>query len=120
MKRILIAIALILFALVYLCFGAFTEFYCQSGGDNLNAGSTTGNTAVYTSANGNWNGSTIFTVQDGTNPSASIAVGDFVSVYANGSTQTGFVARVTAVQNATNGTVTITSSAQMGAAPASG
>lgn len=100
--------------------GTFTEFYCKSTGSNLNAGSTTG-AAAYTSLHGNWNGTTIFTVQDGTNPSLSVSVGDFVSIMPDGTSgSTPFVARVSAVQNAINGTITINSSFSAGAAPSSG
>lgn len=101
---------------------AFTEFYCQNGGSNLNAGSTTNNTAAYTSNGGNWANSTrVFTVTDGTNPSASVNVGDFASVYVTaGATVTGFMARVTIVQNATNGTITLSSTVSAGANPSNG
>lgn len=33
---------------------AFTEFYCQTTGSNLNAGSTTDDAAIYTATNGGW------------------------------------------------------------------
>lgn len=104
MKRLLIVLILIPSFL----FGAYTEFYAQNGGNNLNAGSTTNNTASYTSTGGNWTNTTrIFTVTDGTNPSSSITAGDFCSVYVTaGATVATFVGRVSSVQNATNGTVT--------------
>lgn len=114
MKRLLV----ILLLLPSLAFGGFTEFYTQSGGSNLNAGSTTNNTAAYTSASGNWVLSTrVFTVTDGTNPSSSVSVGDFMSVYANAASSTGYVTRVTNVQNATNGTITGSTTVQAGNAP---
>lgn len=100
---------------------AFTEFYCDAAtGDNLNAG--TGGTNDYTTAGGNWNGTTrVFTVTDGTNPSTKIAVDDFCSVYVtSGATVATYVARVTVVQNANNGTVTFSTSAFMGAVPSNG
>lgn len=88
---------------------AFSEFYCQTTGSNLNAGSTTADAAVYTSpANGGWNSGTgVFTPVSG-NPSATVSVGDFASVYLDAAVATGFVGRVTAV-NTTTITVSITS-----------
>lgn len=101
---------------------AYTEFYCDAAtGDNLNAG--TGGTNDYTTAGGNWTNATrVFTVTDGTNPSSKIAVGDFCSVYVtSGATIATFVGRVTAVQNATNGTVTLNAaSGFMGTNPSNG
>lgn len=104
MKRLFV----ILFLIPSLAFGAFTELYCQSGGSNLNSGIDTNNTASYTTAGGNWaNATRIFTVTDSTNPSLSIAVGDICAVYVtSGATVATFLAKATAVQNATNGTVT--------------
>lgn len=97
---------------------AFTEFYCQSGGSNLNAGSTNSNSAAYTSTNGGWNAGTgVFTPTDGSNSSSTVSVGDFASVYLDAATVGVFIGRVTAVQNATNGTVTVSLAAAVGSAP---
>lgn len=97
---------------------AFTEFYCQNGGSNLNAGSTTNNTAAYTSTNGNWSsGTNIFTPTDGSTPSSSVSVGDWVSIYNDAATQGVFIARVTAVGAGVNGTITVSSAAKAGTAP---
>lgn len=98
---------------------AFTEFYCQSGGSNLNGGSDTNNAAKYTSANGGWVSTTfVFTPNDGSNPvSAGVAVGDFASVYIDGATVATFIARVVAVVNAANGTITVSSTARSGTTP---
>lgn len=86
---------------------AFTEFYCQNGGSNLNSGTDTNNAASYTTIHGNWTNTTgVFTVQDGTNPSASISVGDRVAVYVDGGTIAAYIGEVSAVQNAINGTIT--------------
>ncbi len=103
-----------------LAFATFTEFYCQSGGSNLNAGSTTSNTAAYTSTNGNWNGSTSFTPTDGSTPASSVNVGDFASVYLDAATAAVFIVRVTAVAAGVNGAITVSITAKAGAAPASG
>lgn len=87
---------------------AYTEFYCQNGGSNTNSGSTNSNTPIYTKAHGNWTNTTgVFTVQDGTNPSSSVAVGDWCAVFVDGATVAAWVARVSAVQNANNGTITV-------------
>lgn len=102
----------------------FTEFCCRSGGSNLNAGTRTGNSAEpgtaadFTYASGSWVQSTgVFTVASGNPSSDGVAVGDFASVYADGSTVTGFVGRVTA-RDAT--TITVSLTAKSGTAPTDG
>lgn len=94
---------------------AFTEFYCQSGGDNLNAGSTADNAAIYTATGGDWDSGTgVFTPASG-DPSATVSVGMFASVYNDGaSAPTGFVARVTAVDSTT---ITLSTTVKSGTAP---
>ena len=103
---------------------AFTEFCCRSGGSNLNAGTRTGNStepgtsASFTYASGNWVASTgVFTVASGNPSTDGVAAGDFASVYADGSTVTGFVGRVTAV---TSTTITVSLTAKAGTAPTDG
>lgn len=88
---------------------AFTEFYCQSGGDNLNAGSTTGNAAAQTYAGGTFVRATgVFTVASGDPSADGVAVGDFASIYTTaGATVATFVGRVTA-RDATTITVSLT------------
>lgn len=102
----------------------FTEFCCRSGGSNLNAGTRTGSstepgtTADLTYASGSWVASTgVFTVASGNPSSDGVAVGDFASVYANGSTVTGFVGRVTARDTTT---ITVSLTAKAGTAPTDG
>lgn len=102
----------------------FTNFCCRSGGSNLNAGTRTGDTtepgtaADFTYASGNWvAGTGVFTVASGDPASDGVAVGDFASVYADGSTVTGFIGRVTA-RDAT--TITVSLTAIAGAAPTDG
>lgn len=101
---------------------SYQEFYCQSGGSNLNAGSTTNNTATYTSNAGNWVQATrVFTPTDGVNPSLTVSVGMFASVYITaGATAAVYIGRVSAVVNAANGNITIDGTANCGAAPANG
>ncbi len=103
---------------------AHTEFCCRAGGSNLNAGTRTGTTtepgtaAAHTYASGNWTQSTrVFTVASGNPQSDGVAVGDFASVYADGSTVTGFVGRVTAVDSTT---ITVSATASSGTAPTDG
>jgi len=96
----------------------YTEFYCTQTGSNLNAGSTTANTASNTYASGSWVAATgVFTVASGNPITDGVAVGDFVSVYADGSTVTGFVGRVTA-RDAT--TITVSLTAVSGTPPTDG
>lgn len=102
----------------------FTEFCCRSGGSNLNAGTRTGDSTepgvlpVFTYASGSWVAATgVFTVAAGNPLTDGVAVGDFASVYADGSTVTGFVGRVTA---RTSTTITVSLTARMGAAPTDG
>ena len=82
---------------------AFLEFCCRSGGSNLNAGTRTGNStepgtsADLTYASGSWVQSTrVFTVASGDPAVDGVAVGDYVSIYADGSTVTGCIGRVSA------------------------
>lgn len=103
---------------------ANTEFACRSGGSNLNAGTRTGNSTVpgtaadFTYASGNFVQSTgVFTVASGNPQTDGVAVNDFASVYADGSTTTGFVGRVTA-RNTT--TITVSLTAKVGTAPTDG
>lgn len=103
---------------------AFTEFCCRSGGSNLNAGTRLGDStepgtaAALTYASGSWVQSTgVFTVASGDPVADGVAVGDFASVYANGSTTTGFVGRVTA---RTTTTITVSLTAKAGTAPTDG
>lgn len=103
---------------------SLTEFCCKSGGSNLNAGTRTGSSAEpgtsadFTYASGSWVAATgVFTVASGDPLSDGVAVGDFASVYADGSTVTGFVGRVTARDAAT---ITVSLSAKSGTAPTNG
>lgn len=102
MKRILIFLVLASGA-----FGAtgpmntWREFYTQTTGSNLNSGSTNTDAATYTSTNGSWNSGTgVFTPTSG-NPSLTVAVGDYMSVFVDAATVTGFISRVTAVNSTT-------------------
>jgi hypothetical protein len=98
---------------------AFTEFYCRSGGSNMNGGGlSTGaepsTAAAYSATNGGWSSTTgVFTPTSG-NPSLSVTVGDFANVFTDGSTTPVFIGRVTAVNSTT---VTVSTTAKSGTAP---
>lgn len=96
---------------------AFTEFYVQTTGDNLNAGSTTADAATFTYAGGTFVRATgVYTVASGDPASDGVAVGNWASVYTTaGATIATFIGRVTA-RDATTITVSIT---VMGGATAS-
>ncbi len=97
---------------------AYTEFYCQTTGDNLNAGSTTANGAVYTGV-GDSDGTSVFTPSDGSTPASTVSVGDFASVYVTaGATVAVFIGRVTIVAAGVNGAITVSTSAKSGTFPA--
>jgi len=97
---------------------AFTNFYMQSTGSDLNSGSTLDDAATLTYASGNWvAGTGVFTVASGNPQTDGITVGDWVSVYANGSTVTGFIGKVTA-RNTT--TITVNLVVKFGTAPTDG
>lgn len=102
---------------------AFAEFYCNSLGSNLNAGGISnaaepGPNARYTSTNGNWS-STLnnFRPTDGTNPTGSVSVGDFASIYNDGATTAVYIARITAVDNKANGNISVSATSAYGSAP---
>lgn len=97
---------------------AYTEFYCQNGGSNLNAGSTTNNTATYTSIHGNWTNATgVFTPTDGTTPASTVSVGMWASVYVDGASVGVWVGRISVVGAGVNGAITVNTSG-IGAKPA--
>ncbi len=115
LKRFLLVLLLI----PSLAFGAFTEFYCQSGGSNLNAGSTTNNTAAYTGV-GDSDGISKFTPSDGSTPASTVSVGDFASIYVTaGATVAVYISRVTIVAAGVNGAITTSTSVKTGTIPAS-
>ncbi len=97
----------------------FSEFYCQSGGSNLNAGSTTGNSAVYTGV-GDSDGTSVFTPSDGSTPASTVSAGDFGSVYVTiGATVAVFIGRITTVAAGVNGAITFSTTLKSGTFPAS-
>ncbi len=95
-----------------------TEFYINSSGANINAGSSSG-AALYTSVTGGWSTVTnIFTPNDNTNPvAAGVQVGMFASIYTDGATTAVYITRITQVVNAINGAITVSSTVIYGTAP---
>jgi hypothetical protein len=93
----------------------YTEFYCNaSTGSNMNGGSDTATSPTYTATNGGWNSGTgVFTPTSG-NPSLTVTVGQFASVFTDGATTPVFIARVTAVSSTT---VTVSTTVKSGTAP---
>ena len=98
---------------------SYTEFYVQTTGNNLNAGSTTEDAANYTDTGGTWVQSTgVFTVSSG-DPSANASVtnGAWASVYPDAYVTNVFIGRVTAVDSTT---ITVSLTAKAGVAPING
>ncbi len=98
---------------------AFTEYYCDfTNGSNLNAGSTN-SAPVYTSAAGDSDGTSVFTPNDGINPSLTVSAGMEGSVYVTaGATVAVFIGRIVTVVNAVNGAITFSTTAKSGTFPA--
>ena len=83
-------------------------------GGALNSNAEPATTPVYSATNGGWNSGTgVFTPTSG-DPSATVTVGDFASVFLDGATTPVFIARVTA---RTTTTVTVSTTVKVGTAP---
>lgn len=105
-----------------LVYGAspFTEWFCvkaESGGTNVNAGSTT-NTPVFNQTGGNFTNTTGGFAKAGANFSG-VTVGMWASVYVDGSIVTPFVGRVVLVDDV-NDFMLITNIAGFGTKPTDG
>lgn len=103
----------------------YSEFYCRSGGTNINSGHTTNVAAIYTTVNGNWSSSTaltnVFIPTDGVNPvTAGVLSNGFASVYLDGATNGVYIARVNYVTNAVNGGIILDNTAASGTMPSVG
>lgn len=95
----------------------FSEFYVQTTGDNLNAGSTTDDAAIFTGTTGFWTNSTGWWKATGAVDLSLVSVGMWASVYTNDCvTNAVFVGRITGVSDADN-TVTVSLTAKSGTAP---
>lgn len=108
---------------ISICIGwsqaSYTEFYCDTAGDNRNSGSSSNTAATVSYTGGDWVASTgVFTPAGGANPSsAGITNGAFVSVFVDGDLTNNFVALVT---NVSSTTVTVSLTAKSGTAPSDG
>lgn len=93
----------------------------QTGGNDLNSGSTNSNTSAYTSTSGNWSTVTgIFTPTDGSTPASTVNIGDYVSIYLNAASAAVALGLVSAVGAGVNGTITVGTTAVCGAYPVTG
>lgn len=110
---------LLLSALVVCGAPSFTEFYVQTTGANTNSGHTTDNGPTYTSVNGNWNGTSVFTPVDGSTPASTVTNGAWASVYNDGANPTVYVALVTNVAAGANGAITLSQANFAGTKPTS-
>ena len=79
---------------------AYQDFYCQTTGSNLNAGTSTSDTAVVTVAGtcsySGTNGVVTFTASSGT-PFSSVSVGQWASVCSSSDTITTFVSKILSI-----------------------
>lgn len=104
MTKRLVCILFVLAALP--AWAARTDFYTTTTGTNTNSGWSANDTADYTSLNGNWDGTSVFTPTDGSTPASSITNGAFGSVFTNTDSRTYYVARISTVAAGVNGAIT--------------
>ncbi|MBS0263898.1 MAG: hypothetical protein JSS02_18310 [Planctomycetes bacterium] len=97
----------------------FNEFYMQTTGHDLNAGSTSADAALYASTAGNWDGVSVFTPTDGSTPASTVSVGMWANIYNTGDGVVRYLAQVTAVAGGVNGAITFSTTAKYGTAPTS-
>lgn len=77
---------------------AWVDFYIQTTGNNLNAGSTTSDNALATSTNGSWDiTANRFIAAGGATPFLSVTVGMYASIYLDAATVCVFTSKITAV-----------------------
>jgi hypothetical protein len=97
----------------------YTEFYCNSTGTNINAGSTTNATPTLSDTSGNWTNATqTYKFSVATDLSA-ITNGMWASVFADGATTAAYIGRISAVNDAAD-FITVSNIAASGIAPADG
>lgn len=100
---------------------AFTPFYLIGGGTgsaDINAGSSIGAAQAAPSTGGSWTNATNTFVATGGTPFAATIVGDYVSIYPDGNTVTGYVAQVTTVVSSVS--VILSATIKYGTAPTDG
>ncbi len=77
---------------------AFTNFYMDAGGNDMNAGSVINAAASVTSTNGSWDITADTFIATAGTPFSGVAVGEWVSIYVDGTTSGAvYVAQVTAL-----------------------
>lgn len=103
---------------------SYNEFCCRAGGSNLNSGTRNGGSSEpglnpdYEYLAGSWDASTgVFTVASGNPQADGVQVGDLASIYVPGSTNTGFVSPVTAVDSTS---MSFSVLSRLGTAPTTG
>ncbi len=85
---------------------AFTEFYIDSGGNDMNAGTVVNAAASVTSTNGSWDITANTFIATAGTPFASVAVGEWASIYVDGTTSGAvYIAQVTGLHVAGLGVV---------------
>lgn len=96
---------------------AFTNLYIQSGGNSMNAGSSTANAADVTSTNGSWDITADTFIATAATPFSAVTTNDWVSIYADGTT-TGVVYSAQVVSINSGGlSVTLSTTAKYGTKP---
>ncbi len=99
---------------VLLTWTGFVEFYMQTTGSDMNGGSSNADAAAFGKTNGNWNATTgVYTVPSG-NPTSTVNIGDWASVFIDGATVPVFIGQVTKV---TSTTITVSLTIKLGTAP---
>lgn len=99
---------------------AWTDFYMQTTGNNLNAGSTNADAAVATSTNGSWDvTANRFIAASGT-PFTGVTVGMYASIYLDAATSAVFVSKITVVDAGGTYIEVSKTANKIGTAPSSG
>lgn len=94
----------------------------QTNGDNRNAGSTTGNSGLTSSINGNWDNASAnrFTAAGGATPFTGVSVGMYASIFLDAATSAVFVSKITAVDAAGAWLEVSKTANKLGTAPSAG
>lgn len=114
MKKLLFTFCLLV---EFAASAAYTEFYVQTTGNNLNSGHTPEDTPTFIAVNGYWTNSTGTFFKPGLNPESTVSNGAWASVYFDDTTTNVFVGLVTARSDA-NDTITVSLTAKSGIPPA--
>jgi hypothetical protein len=117
MKRLFLLLFLMLAGSVTAQTTAYTEFYCNSTGTNINAGSTTNAAATYSGDAGNWTNATSTFYLSGADLSG-VTVGMWASVWTNATAPTNavYIGRIIAVSDVDD-TIQLSTTAVSGTLP---